>query len=468
MKKKLFTTGIAMVSFLSMYAGGLLTNTNQNVTFLRNPARDASTEIDAAYTNPAGLAFLKKDGFSLSLNNQSAFQTRTIAGDFTPFAGFGRSTAKAFEGKAQAMVIPNLQAVYKKGKWAVSANIGITGGGGTLKYEKGFPSFESTVAIVPAFLSKVIPSMGFGGYDLDSQMKGQSATYGGQLGITYKLVDHFSVYAGARYNYVDNSYNGYLKNVHIGMGGQLIPAATVAASINTVNPALAGLVSALSGDKELDCKQSGSGIAPILGLNYNFNRLNIGAKYEFKSGVTLKNKTAVNTTGLATYNDGAEIPYDIPAYFAAGVQYDLLPEVTLSAGYHHFFESDAKMADDKQKYINGGTNEFLGGVEYRINDVFLVSYGIQFTRQGETDNYLSDLGFDVNSYSFGFGGAINLTKNIRVNLAYLFTNYKDWPVKYTDYGNINALTQGNIPATQGTNIFSRTNKVFGIGLDFRF
>ena len=41
------------------FAGGYLTNTNQHISFLRMLARGASTEIDAVYSNPAGLAFLE-------------------------------------------------------------------------------------------------------------------------------------------------------------------------------------------------------------------------------------------------------------------------------------------------------------------------------------------------------------------------------------------------------------------------
>jgi len=113
MKKKLFVTVIALTTFVNVYAGGLLTNTNQNIAFLRNPARGASMEIDAAYSNPAGLAFLDRDGFFISLNNTSAFQTRTITTDFSPFTGFGGSNVKSFEGTAKALVIPNLQTVFK-------------------------------------------------------------------------------------------------------------------------------------------------------------------------------------------------------------------------------------------------------------------------------------------------------------------------------------------------------------------
>ena len=48
------------------WAGGLLTNTNQSVTFLRNPARDAAIAIDGVYFNPAGVVFLK-DGIYQSI-----------------------------------------------------------------------------------------------------------------------------------------------------------------------------------------------------------------------------------------------------------------------------------------------------------------------------------------------------------------------------------------------------------------
>ena len=79
--KKLLTLITVFTMGVSAFAGGLLTNTNQSVHFLRNPAQDASTDIDAAYSNPAGLIYLT-DGFHFSLTNQSAFQTRTVTSTF--------------------------------------------------------------------------------------------------------------------------------------------------------------------------------------------------------------------------------------------------------------------------------------------------------------------------------------------------------------------------------------------------
>ena len=526
MRKKLLTTGITWVSFLSLYGGGIVTNTNQNVTFLRNPAREAATEIDAAYTNPAGLAFLEKDGFFLSLNNQSAFQTRTITTDFAPFKGLGGSAVKEFEGKAKALVIPNLQAAFKTGKWVISANIGVEGGGGTLDFSKGLPSFESQVAMLPVTLQQNgIPVTQ---YSLDSRLKGSSVIYGVQLGVTYKMNDYLSAYLGGRASIVNNGYDGYIRNIQASMadgmevgkylttvvipqlngaGNSLQPiiaggygdaqlsmlvgagvltqaqVAQLAAGLGispdeagkmTVNATqsaffqkatmvqgVASQVAAKTVNQEINIKQNGFGIAPIIGFNYHWNSLNIGVKYEFNTSLKLTNKNGgTNTTGLEEYNDGYKTPYDIPALFAAGVSYDIIPEATLSVGYHHFFESDAKMLKDKQQYINGGTNEYLAGVEYRINKTFLVSYGIQFTRFSAKDDFQRDMSFAINSYSFGLGGAINLTDNIRINLAYFLSSFYDLNKISKNY-----VAEAPVP---GMDTFSRTSKAFGIGLDFKF
>ena len=66
-------------------AGGILTNTNQSIDFLRNPSRDAAIGLDGVYSNPAGVAFLPQ-GFHLGLNWQYARQTLTVTSTDPLFA----------------------------------------------------------------------------------------------------------------------------------------------------------------------------------------------------------------------------------------------------------------------------------------------------------------------------------------------------------------------------------------------
>ncbi len=488
--KKIILAGVACFYVSGLFAGGLLTNTNQSVHFLRNPARDASTEIDAAYTNPAGLAKLPADGLHFSFNNQSAFQTRTITSTFGiaqaniyPFTGFGGNATKVYEGEAAAPIIPSLFGAYKKGKWVLSGNIAVTGGGGKATFNKGLPSFESSIAMLPLAINQIgaaVPALGLSAnkYSVDAYMEGSSIIYGAQLGGTYEINNMFSAYAGFRMNFVNNGYVGHLKEIMVNPNSTTMPTVLgngtmVSAteyfgglSKNPMFSSIAGKLDTLSystKDMELDCSQSGWGVTPILGVNFSWKSLNIGMKYEFKTSLNVENKTKKNTlpTGKKeAFDNGVNTPHDIPALFTIGAKYDIIPSVTVSCGYHHFFDSDAKMANDKQKYIDGGINEYLFGAEWQIDKMFLISAGGQITRTGVTDDYQTDLSYSLNSYSIGFGGAVNVSKSVRINIGYFFTNYEDWTKEYPEnYNNT------NMP---GTDVFSRTNKVFGAGVDFRF
>jgi len=467
MKKIYFIITFLSLTASSAFAGGLLTNTNHSVHFLRNPARDASTEIDAVYTNPAGLTFLT-DGFHLSLNNQSAFQTRTITSTFAPFAANNAgSQTKTFIGEAQALIIPSFQVAYKKDSYVISAEFAIVGGGGKAIFNKGLPSFEAPVSMIPLALTSIVPTTS---YSMDSYMEGSQYIFGLQLNGSYKFNEAFSGALGLRLNMVNNRYIGHLTDIQINPQHPLLNPTGGMMSANTFFTN-AGMTTQAAGtaDKQLDCTQTGMGVTPIVSINYHLDGLNLSAKYEFKSTIDVENNTVVDNTGL--YADGVSTPNDIPAYLAIGGKYELCEKWNVSGGYHHFFDSDAKMANDKQQYINGGMNEVLLGSEYIINDMFLVSAGTQISRTGVTDPYQSDMSFSLNTISVGLGGAVNITPKLRLNVAYFFTNFSDWTktTAASTVSNGNGGYKGyNGTPLAGTDVYGRTSMVFGIGLDYKF
>lgn len=132
--RKIFLCSILLAaSFVSALAGGLVTNTNHSASFLRNPARMASLELDAVYYNPAGVAFMKK-GFHIGLNNQSAFQNRDITATiqdnmFVPTTAMQNSL---YEGTIVSPVIPSIHFAYVSDRWSISSHFGVPGGGGKL------------------------------------------------------------------------------------------------------------------------------------------------------------------------------------------------------------------------------------------------------------------------------------------------------------------------------------------------
>ena len=480
--KTIIAVVILSLSATSMtFAGGILTNTNPSARFARLMALDASTNADAAYYNPAGTIKLS-EGFHFSFSNQSVFQERIITSSFAPMTGAG---TKDFIGKASAPLVPGLQAVYRKGKWALSGNISIAGGGGKATFDDGLPSFESQVSMLVPLINQFSPglvgaipgaSLTSKGYSLDQYMHGVNYIFGAQLGGAYEINDMFSVYAGFRLNIVHNEYEGHLTNLMLDIDAKGLGAIGFPDHSGPMNPTpIFGLVNSsdnipaelkqklllpakMAADgAHLESKQSGWGVAPIIGVHFSHAGLNIGTKYEFKNGLNVENKTTRDDTGL--YGDGVNTAHDSPALFTIGASYDILPSLTASVGYHLFFDKDASMANDKQKHLSDNTNEYLAGIEYRINDMFLISTGGQITRFGATDAFQSDLSFSIDSYSIGFGGAVNLSKSVQLNIGYFFTNYSDYTKASANY---------NGTGIPGTDVYSRTNKVFAAGIDFSF
>lgn len=445
MIKKLFYAFVLLASStFSAQAGGILTNTNQSARFARLFALEGQiTGADIAYYNPAGTTKLP-EGFSFTFSNQSAFQERIINSTFAGYQMNGGESFKQFKGTASAPIIPSLQGVFKIKKWAVSGAIGVTGGGGKATFENGVSQFEYLLVGMLSQLNSQA-NLGINKYSYNTYMSGSNFIYGAQLGGAYEINDMFSVYGGFRLSIVYNKYEGYLNNLkaNIGGGTEMIPVAEAV-------PALAETV-----NLNLNSKQNGWGVAPIIGFNFNYGRLNIGAKYEFKTALNVENKTIANSDVLLPeFKDGVNTAHDVPALLAIGATYKIIDPLTISFSYHHFFDKQAKMSKDKQKALKRGSNEFLAGIEYQVDKIFAVSMGGQITRFGLADGFQSDLSFSCNSYSLGFGGSANITPKVKINVGYFFTHYD----KYS---------MATSPTTPQT-VYDRKNKVFTAGVDFSF
>ena len=115
MMRKLLIFAVCALCSATGSAGGLMTNTNYHIAFDRMFARGATTEIDAAYSNPAGLAW-GHEGFQLSLNFQKPWQNRDIECNIPGY--LGSEFNKKYNGKASAPIVPALFASYKKDMWA--------------------------------------------------------------------------------------------------------------------------------------------------------------------------------------------------------------------------------------------------------------------------------------------------------------------------------------------------------------
>lgn len=356
MKKIFLSVALLAAAVAPAFAGGLLTNTNQNAAYVRQMSQNGIIDITGLYANPAGTAFLT-NGWHLSLDIQTAKQQRNIETSFPLFAlnqGDNNATHR-FEGKAFAPVIPSFQLSYNKDKWSVNANFALVGGGGKCEFDKGLGSFEALYAgqmyqQVPAAVNALVsqqvgaalPGMvqgqvsqalvGMGipqnyanmiasttqtnynvgsqmtGYNLDAFMKGRSYYFGLQIGGTYKFTENLAGFVGLRGIYATCNYNGYVQDVQANYAYKVNYDYTVPANAQLGFPGTNGTgelsdtgVQPLNENTlTLNADQTGFGVSAIIGLDWKINEhWNLAGKYEAPTKMMLKNKSEMNNFAQA-------------------------------------------------------------------------------------------------------------------------------------------------------------------------
>ncbi|MBQ0049964.1 MAG: hypothetical protein KBT12_07000 [Bacteroidales bacterium] len=517
MKKITLITAAAIMCSGSAMAGGLLTNTNQNAAFLRNFAQEGQITLTSLYANPAGNAFLSP-GWHLSLNSQTAFQNRDIATTFPLFSfnAENRNTTHNFKGEATAPVVPSISLSHNWDRWSLSAHFALTGGGGKCEFDKGLGTFESLYAgkIYTGVVSSIADQFGqqygasylpfaianymgqgmslaeaqakamnevkqtaiaYGrenapkllqGYNLGAFMRGRSYYFGLQIGGAYKIKENVSAYLGVRGLYANCNYFGYVQDVQYTVMGHTANATqtiTTAQGEKEVNA-----------DLSLNCDQTGFGITPIIGLDWEINKhWNVAAKYEAPTRMSLKNKTEMNeyTNHLATpvladgtvnedyqptlgqFADGGKVREDVPAILALGAEYRLNEKVRFDGAFKTYFDKSARKYGNKEDLIDHNTWEVALGAEYDCHKLITVSASWMRTCYGLNDAYMNDLSFNLSSHSLGLGVRIHPSKYFNIDLGYMQTFYQD-----------RTVTQATL-AGDKVDTYSRKNKVFGIGFN---
>jgi long-chain fatty acid transport protein len=519
----------------SLFAGGVVTNTNQSASWVRLPSRNASTSIDAVYFNPAGLMRLE-NGFHFSISNQTILQNKEVENFYTgPGGAFGLNQS-LYKGKVTAPVFPSVYAAYKMDRLAFSLGFNPVGGGGGATFEKGLPSFELDASdLVPSLAS----SMGATGYSLDAYFEGTSVFFGFQGGVSYKINDFISIAAGVRYVMAKNTYLGHLRDITVilptggvradaimsGIAGQAnqaaagtgqlvaggagaytlaqaeaatiittqtrmqlegaleafgypasVTIATADAIFNGASDKYTGMATLL-GDQEADVEQTGSGYTPFVSVNISpVENLNIGVKYEMATKLELENKTTKDfITGFTAegapvtmFPNGEKIRNDMPAMLTVGVDYGVTDKLNLTASGNYYFDK----ASDYGHKIGGVyvTNdeifdnnylELAGGLQYRINDMFLVSGGYLYSKTGVNEKYQSDLTYSLPSSTIGAGGAISPFEKLQINFGVGYTMYQTGERTFN-----HVLPDESVIPVKET--YYKDNIFFAVGVDFSF
>ena len=402
---------IFMVCFIPALLFGMVINTNQSAEYIRMMNRNASTDLDAALYNPAGLTQLE-DGLFLYLSSQTIWQSRTVK------AAFPAYNSDTFEGKTFVPTFPNAYFAYKKAKLAFFGGFMPIGGGGSAEFPKGLPLFDRQLAQLVGLPATTLITKGLpqdianavgtiNGYSVDAAFNGSSIYFAGQGGAAYQVNKLLSVALGLRYVYALNTYEGSLKNAVLKAEHRDIP----------------GFIP----DMSVDSKRTGSGITGLIGLNIvPWENLNIGLRYEHITKLKMEADTKKDDTKLVfppdgMFPDGAVYNEDIPGQFGAGIGLNFPPKLKLQVSFNYFLNTQCNWDGDEEKVTNDLNTGV--GLEYQVIDALSASIGYLFATTGATDEYQTDLDYSLASNTIGAGIKYALNENLDISVATSNTFY---------------------------------------------
>ena len=393
--------------------------TNMSAKWIRSDARNAALEgTDIVNYNPAGLVKLN-DGFHISLNNQSLF--RYPQHSFDLGLGSGKQTYKQ---GGPDLLLPSIYAAYKRGKWALSSAIYITGGGASAYFPDGS---VNTNLIGYRFMTLTNATYGTGYTSLkDQYLKASSYYLAIPVSFSYSITDKLSLSIGGRYVIANNHNKASL----------ILAGSTVSAPDSPIS---------------IDYKNKASGYGGIIGLNYSVNdKLNFAFHYE--SRVKLEFEAEDNKGTVKSYiPDGKKTNRDLPAVLYTGASYKLNDKLIAAIDFNYYFQKGANWGKTIDASVNDTleTSDLAGNAfhvalsfDYQLLPKLQVSIGGKYLHfnYDDLELYYTQLGaYEVVKYDniyIGLGAGYSITEKIKIDFGVgrIFWNDKkikaeNWPTK---------------------------------------
>lgn len=384
---------------------------------VRDPARQASTEIDAVIYNPAGTALLS-DGWHFSLNANLSTQQ-------VDESSYGRSNHNLARN-----IIPSLQSAYKKGRLTFSLSLGNESGFGVWKQQENSllteildKSWEQPFSSFADLANTLGTGSKYDELRHQAYVSGHLYNFAGRIGAAYKIDDHWSVYAGLRVNYYHektktdvwqfvqtsntayvpiNKYFTDLDNVSKSIIDEYIDLADISSSlgikdltstdnISEIQEEASKMFKAAADSKQVvtlvDKSNSGWGISPIIGVDYHIGALNFGAKYEFET------KIHVGDNGHS---------FHLPGVLSGGMSWQIRKDLKASIGGSWMHQKTSTLIGNNQKVDTSDKDLMLNIANGDDSNIFISYAGDEGCDSYEASASLAYSPIDKLTISVGY------------------------------------------------------------------
>jgi long-chain fatty acid transport protein len=445
---------------------------NHSADWVRTLNRFASTDADAAFYNPAGLAFMKKKGLHIQYTNQTVHAERASSQDYWGIAIPGNAgltnviqnpllnkmsgIPNQYTAQTTSPVLPSADIVWNGKNYAVYLDIAVTQAAPGLTFKQGLPIMDFAEYAPVETVSKTLGApTTISQYLRKNSAKRTEYYVAGTIGASYAFLDWMSAALGFRYIYAQGEQSLTVKN--LGMTDSVGAVAFLDANIApTEFPWY------------VDTTVKGHGEGLILGMHFKpIDIIDIGLKYEYYFPMVLqkKNKKFIASwssmasgqlnifldnwaTGMIMYNllygayPGAQqlvnyipqmqtddvrsvkdklavtYPQTISLGFSIKIIKNLRAETSGELSLRPFAKQDGREKNYNMGYRVGQSLEWEFVPNYFVSVGYLYTdYGIKKTRRNEVDQLLTN-------HTIGGGFKLEPIEYIDIQVGAFYVFYK--------------------------------------------
>jgi long-chain fatty acid transport protein len=454
---------------------------NHSAQFVRTLNRNASTDADAAFYNPAGLAFLAAPGLHVMLSAQSYGVRRTHSLDYygldvdgrgnTPTSqnldSFAGRLPEKYFAETLAPIVPDLDIIYKAEKWAAFFDLSVMQAAPGLEFPEGLAILDwgnlaPFETVYETSGSRLLL------YARDALAVRTEYYVGTTVGGSYALRDWLSAAFGVRY------INA--------RGNQTIRIKDAVAVTDTTD--LSDPTQIVLPDWNIDTDTRGHGFGFVAGLHARPRAgIDVGFRYEYYAPMNLDKTTnklsapmAVEMSGqLDIFKDGtpgkdmeyqsgngdATLRVTYPQSFSLGVSVEVLEALRVEVSSQLSLRS-ARNLDGREDYWRLGFR--AGGcLEWQMSPVVVISGGYLYNDFGIKPEHRTEIDPLLTSHTLGGGFELTVNGRLSITVGGFYSIYVTEEIFVTEFTDITAPTDHYLAKR-----FDEQRLSVAIGLTYRF
>ncbi|MBN1495780.1 MAG: hypothetical protein JXA07_03370 [Spirochaetes bacterium] len=428
---------LALFFPVAAFANGVWQTVNHSADYVKTQSRNASTDLDSVYYNPAGTA-LMAEGLYFSFSDQFIYAPVSIDSPSL--------TRNSYKGFQMAYLFPDIFLDYTMkagpGKFAWSFGILFVGGGGGGTYKKGLQLVDAGFYVLSGLINSYYTLIGVPaqlqlqpGAILTSKFVASVGMPAAQTNFAYSVLDDrlaFSI--GYRFIYAFGSTDANFKQN--------------------------GIPIAVGGDYH--STQKGTAHSIIFGISAKpIDALTLGFRAEYSTPLRMKTKAHDDWLVLLldmSMKDGGVAHRQLPPMFGFGISYRV-SGVQLSASSNVYLNQYAQWNGKEKNHVTG--YDLSCGVDYTFAQVPInIGIGYTWNFMGSRASVRSQTNESLDHHDIGGGISYTFKNNLKLTVAYIFLYYVPLNVN-------KGYSMVNLPVNLFPGDFNKQAHQAGIGVEYK-